>query len=210
MKPHKRPQALVALMPLALLLAGCATTYTSDVEVTRFVAEQPASLAAGGIELRVDADEEFELLSSPYERAIASELTRLGYATNSASEPGQVAIIKVERRQFREGSGNSPVSVGVGGGTGSFNSGVGLGVGFNLGGGPKDRVATRVSVRISERSEAGETLWEGRADIVTSPDSPYAEAQANAQTLAKALFRDFPGGNGETITIDVTELQDTQ
>ena len=57
---------------------------------------------------------------------------------------------------------------------------------------------------------AGESLWEGRAQIKTSMKSPYTSTDAAARTLAAALFRDFPGGNGETAIIDVSELEGTE
>ena len=94
----------------------------------------------------------------------------------------------------------------MGGGTGSFGSGVGVGVGINLGGGDRGpRVVTELSVRIS--GPDGASLWEGRAQQPISIKSPYADVDASARTLTAALFKDFPGGNGETISIDVDELR---
>jgi hypothetical protein len=61
-------------------------------------------------------------------------------------------------------------------------------------------------VRIS--GPDGNSLWEGRAQQATSVKSPYSDVEASAQTLAAALFKDFPGGNGETVIIDVDELQE--
>ena len=64
---------------------------------------------------------------------------------------------------------------------------------------------TELSVRIS--SAEGPTLWEGRAQLTTGVKSPYSQVDASARTLAAGLFRGFPGGNGETVTIDVKKLQ---
>lgn len=98
---------------------------------------------------------------------------------------------------------------GVGGGTGGFGSGVGVGVGLNLGGGRESPQAlTTLETRIA--TSAGETLWEGRAQLATGVKSPYSQVAASARTLAAGLFRDFPGGNGETVTIDVRKLQGTK
>ncbi len=52
---------------------------------------------------------------------------------------------------------------------------------------------------------SGTSLWEGRADFQPPEDSPLARGTANAQTVASALFREFPGNNGETIEVEVTE-----
>jgi hypothetical protein len=99
-----------------------------------------------------------------------------------------------------------PVSVGVGGQTGGFGSGVGMGVGINLGGGREGPAAvTTLEVRIARAD--GTTLWEGRSQIATGVKSPYSQVGTSAGALAAALFRDFPGGNGETVTIDVKKLQ---
>ncbi|PKP99247.1 MAG: hypothetical protein CVT76_00805, partial [Alphaproteobacteria bacterium HGW-Alphaproteobacteria-15] len=93
--------------------------------------------------------------------------------------------------------------------TGSYGSGVGLGVGLNLGGGREDATAiTELSVRITQGNNA--TLWEGRAQIATGVKSPYSQVDTSARTLAAALFRDFPGGDGETVTVKVKQLQGTK
>ena len=55
-----------------------------------------------------------------------------------------------------------------------------------------------------------ETLWEGRAQIATGVKSPYSQVETSARTLAAGLFKDFPGGNGETVTISVKKLQGTK
>jgi len=102
-----------------------------------------------------------------------------------------------------------PVNVGVGGQTGGFGSGVGMGVGINLGGGRENpNVITDLAVRIARTG--GETLWEGRAQLATGVKSPYSQIDASARALAAGLFRGFPGGNGETVTIDVKNLQGAQ
>jgi hypothetical protein len=64
---------------------------------------------------------------------------------------------------------------------------------------------TELSVRIT-RAE-GATLWEGRAQMATGVKSPYSQVDTSARALAAGLFRDFPGGNGETVSIDVKNLQ---
>ena len=99
--------------------------------------------------------------------------------------------------------------MGVGGSTGSYGSGLGLGVGLNLGGGREGPAATTMlELRIAR--SGGETLWEGRAQMDTGVKSPYSQAGLAARTLAAGLFKDFPGGNGETVTIDAKKLQGTK
>lgn len=197
---------------LALPLAACATTAPpSPVEVTRF--HESASLAqiGEGTIFVADAPAGLEeqagsLESAPYKAAVARELAQLGYAESARDGAAQVAEVSVERfiiGDERERRG--PVSVGVGGSTGSYGSGLGVGLGFNLGGGgSNERVGTRLAVMIRDLA-SGAVLWEGRARFEVGPDHALAEPAANADTIASALFRDFPGGNGETIEVKVSQ-----
>lgn len=204
------------LAPAALaLLSGCTTTpYTGPVEVTRFVAPVPerAGLGSGTIAVTFADPASNEKARRVFAAAVAAELTRLGYIVVPEGAPAsQTAAIRTSRNPIaaapvRE---RGPVSVGVGGQAGSYGSGLGLGLGIDLGGGRKGPAAiTELAVRIDRAG--GAALWEGRAQIATGVKSPYAQVDTSARTLAAALFRDFPGGNGETVTIDVRKLRGTQ
>jgi len=92
------------------------------------------------------------------------------------------------------------VSVGVGGRTGGFGSGVGVGIGINLGGGPKDRIATELSVRIAKRAD-DKVIWEGRSSVEAKDGSPASQPALAAAKLAEALFTGFPGESGRTIRV---------
>ena len=189
----------------ALTLAGCATP-PGPVEVTRFVApERMAQLGQGTIFVESATSANGDSLSlSPYKSAVADELRRLGYTESDRTGAGQVAEVTLNRYVLGSEGRRSPVSVGVGGRTGSYGSGVGVGIGINLGGGEKDRLGTELAVTIRDAT-SGESVWEGRADFQAPENSPLARGQANAQTVASALFREFPGNNGETIEVEVTE-----
>lgn len=211
------PRALpIAVATAALLLSACATTpYTGAVEVTRFVSPGPerAGLGSGTIAVTFPDTIANEAARTAFASAVGAELARLGYMVVAEGAPAdQTAAIRTSRSPIAAaplGERPGPVSVGVGGSTGSFGSGVGLGVGFDLGGGREGPSAmTELLVRIAP--SGGATLWEGRAQIATGVKSPYSQVDTSARTLAAALFRDFPGGNGETVTIDVRKLQGTQ
>ena len=197
------------LAAAALALSACATSpYTGPVEVTRFVApvSERAGLGQGTIAIAFPDEVSNANARNAFAAAVAAELTALGY-TVTDGPADQTAALRTTRTpiaaiQDRRG----PVNVGVGGQTGSFGSGLGLGVGINLGGGREGPAAmTELSVRITRTDNA--TLWEGRAQLATGIKSPYAQIGTSARTLAAALFRDFPGGNGETVTINVKQLQ---
>lgn len=200
----KSPLLLVGAIT-ALTLAGCVTA-PGRVEVTRFV--EPASAAQlGQGTIFVEAapgGESDSLALAPYKAAVAAELARLGYTETDRVSAWQVAQVRVERYQVGSEGRRGPVSVGVGGSTGSYGSGVGLGLGINLGGGARDRLGTDMGVTIRDAASQ-RSLWEGRASFRVADNSPLARSQANAQTLAAALFREFPGANGETIEVEVQE-----
>ena len=197
------------LLTIAGSLAACTGAYTGPVEVTRFASEAPAPLGQGKIALSFPDQIENARAKDAFATAVADELSKLGYSVlpgASASQAQYVATIRTARNPIAAANSGGPVSVGVGGGTGSFGSGVGLGIGINLGGGDSGpRVVSELSVRISEPD--GPSLWEGRAQHPTSIKSPYADVDASARTLASALFKDFPGGNGDTVTLDVKDLR---
>ena len=201
--------SIIAIAALAgLALTGCTTPVrTGPVEVTRFV--QPAApLGQGTIFVESAPGTETDALAlAPYKAAIARELAALGYVEAPRAEAGQVAQVRIEKfRSGPAGSRRGPVSVGVGGSTGSYGSGVGLGIGINLGGNRDsgERLDTQLGVMIRDR-QSGETFWEGRAQFSVSPNSPFAATEANASAIADALFREFPGNNGETVEVRVTE-----
>lgn len=193
----------------ALMVSACATRpYTGPVEVTRFVAQNPAGLGQGPIVVYFPDEVSNAGAKAAIKAAVENELSALGYTIVAQEGRAiQVAAVRTARNPISAiQNDRGPVSVGVGGQTGSFGSGVGLGVGINLGGGKEGPAAnTELSVRITKDDST--TLWEGRAEIATGVKSPYSQVDASARALAAALFRDFPGGNGETVTIDVKKLQ---
>jgi len=195
---------------LALPLAACATTASpGPVEVTRFhQSDSLAQLGQGSIFV-VDAPgsdtaQEGSLELAPFKAAVASELTQLGYTESGRDDAKHQAEVRVERFVIEgESSRRGPVSVGVGGSTGGYRSGVGVGLGFNLGGGgSKDRLGTQIAVVIRDIA-SGLVLWEGRAKFDVDTESDLAEPSASAAVVADALFREFPGGQGETIEVEV-------
>lgn len=202
-----RPTAFIALPLLASLIAGCATALP-PVEATRFHRIDSSPLAAGryafGAANGADAP---SLANRGYEIAVARQLDRLGLsAAGSSMATGdadyQVAV-RVSRDRAPAGSAanGTGVSVGVGGATRGYRSGLGVGVGLDLTqllADRRDLVVTTLAVRINRRGDSL-PLWEGRAQSVARAGSPAAQPELDADKLATALFRDFPGRSGETI-----------
>lgn len=208
------PLAPVIAAAAALALWGCATTpFTGPVEVTRFVAPSAAGLGRGTIAITFPDEVSNPAVRTAIADAVRTELTRLGYTVAAEGVPAaQTAAIRTRREPIAAApvERRGPVNVGIGAGGGSFGGGgfggAGLGVGINLGGGREGPAAnTTLELRITRTG--AETLWEGRAEMATGVKSPYAQPAVAARTLAAGLFRDFPGGNGETVTLDARKLQ---
>lgn len=189
------------LLMLPIALSACMIP-TGPVEVTRFnrVAEGVVygtgtfSMAAAS-----DAKAADGLALSPYLAAVQREMERLGYGA-AGSSSDVVAEVAVSRVEFH-GRDHSPVSVGVGGSAGSHGSGVGVGVGVNLNAlGDQRGVETMLSVRILRNADRL-VIWEGRAVQRGARNAPSAQPGIAASKLAAALFKDFPGTNGETVTV---------
>lgn len=196
MKPH------LAMTAAALLGLSACVAPIGPVEVTRF--HQPAALSTlghGAIAVETapgSAAESLEIAS--YKAAVARELAKVGYATGNGGAAAQIAQVRVDRTAFRPGRQGGPVSVGVGGSAGSWGSGVGLGIGVDLSGPPPEQVTTQLAVTIRDRA-SGNSLWEGRASFTVRADAPLAQTQLGAAKMAEALFRNFPGNNGETVDV---------
>ena len=193
--------SITPLLAPSALLAAC-TTPQGPIEVTRFVGPDGAARLGQGTVFVESAPGSIDgLEAAPYKAAVAAELTRLGYRESNRADASQIAQVRIERFVETAEGRRSPVSVGVGGSTGSYGSGVGVGVGINLGGGRRPTSATQLGVTLRD-ARGGVNLWEGRSDIRTTDKSPLADRTANAQALAAALFRDFPGRSGETVQVE--------
>lgn len=197
----------IALLAVtAAALSACTTVATGPVEVTRF--HQPATVGQLGqttIFIETASDVDLGALElAPYKEAVARELAKMGYRETSRDSAAQIAQLSLDRFISEPPPKESPVSVGVGGSTGSYGSGVGLGIGINLGGKKSaQEIATQMAVRI-RNAASGDALWEGRANFSVGTDSPLASGEANAATMAAALFREFPGNSGETTEVKVS------
>ena len=200
---HHHSTALI--LSAALALGGCATA-VPPVEVTRFHNAAPSwavgtryAIATAPLDAPGAGMPSIEWNS--YRMAVDQQLQRQGLVAAGAGERAPLLVrIDFSRTESVNGGGRSPVSVGVGGGTGSYGSGVGLGVGFNFGGGPRRIYDILLSVRIDDAA-SGNALWEGRAIAAVPAKAPAAQPSLAAAKLAEALFKDFPGESGRTISV---------
>lgn len=187
---------------LAALALAAAPAFAAPVEVTRF--HTPDSITTLGRSavavVAAQGTDPNSLETRVWLQAVEAELAALHFGTATPGAADAVAEVRVEREVQRSERQRGPVSVGVGGSTGGWNRGVGLGLGFNLGGGPKTRVYTRLVVVIRSLT-TGLSLWEGRAENVEREKAKEAAVDVAAPRLAHALFSGFPGTSGATITV---------
>jgi hypothetical protein len=191
----------VIALALAASLGACVAP-VGPVEVTRFHDPLAASrLGTGPITVVLgEGMQAGRLEADSYAAAVSRELAKAGYnLTDQGAAGGQRAVLMVEREAYGGETARSPVSIGIGGSTGSFGSGIGIGIGLNLSGPPPQQITTRLSLRIEGAD--GKALWEGRAQFTARADSPLSQTQLGAAKMAEALFRDFPGNNGETVEV---------
>lgn len=185
------------LAPVAL--AGCQTA-VPPVEVTRFHIGDQTGRGTIAVEL-LTLNDDISIEYRTYAAAVGRELQRLGFTEQTGIGSQYIASVNYLRGvRDRLAGGRSPVSVGVGGSTGSYGSGVGVGIGINLSGPPKPIVTTQLNVQIKRRSDMS-VIWEGRAITEAKEGSPAAQPGLAASKLAAALFKDFPGVSGRTITV---------
>ncbi|MEP6784799.1 MAG: DUF4136 domain-containing protein [Sphingomonadales bacterium] len=181
-------------MRLVSILLASATIATSayaapPVQVTRFSTAGDIQRGAARPESPTPSLEQ-----RSYEDAVGRELARLGFGPDDA--PRYTYSVEVTRETRARPARRSPFSIGIGGGTGGYGGGVGLGASFGIGGKRSgETTAIRLFVQLRER-EGGKVVWEGRAEGESRPSD-----NAVVDRLATALFRDFPGESGRTITV---------
>ena len=193
---------IASIMALSMAFASPVLAKPAAVDVTRFhTAQTPPRLKGAAVIVEAaSGSDPASLENRVWLDAVQRELFASGFGSATPGAADAIAEVMVERQVLKRERQRGPVSVGVGGSTGSYGGGVGLGLGFNLGGGPKDEVLTRLSVRIRDR-RTGEALWEGRAENRENAKASEAAPAIAAPRLAHALFSGFPGTSGETITL---------
>lgn len=201
---HKRTIGTMAAMAVALLSAGCTTTGRNPgVDVTRFHLNQPVNRGTFAIEplsTNTTVSPEFQT----YANAVGREMEKLGFRATQASPSDYIVAVSFVRASRGFVEKRPPVSIGLGAGGGNFGRGGGLGLGgglgFGLGGGQREVVGSELAVQIRRRADAT-TIWEGRAVTDALEQTPGAQPVFQADRLANAMFRNFPGESGITTTV---------
>lgn len=184
----------------ALFLAGCAAQ-TPLAEVTRFHLGAPVARGEIAVEPR-DPAQGTSLEFKNYVQSLSRELKANGFTIAPDLRRSElVAVIDVLRATRAIGPERSAFTIGLGGG--SFGGGVGVGGGVSFPVGKKttpEATRTDLFVQIKRRSD-GSVIWEGRARMEARNGTPYTSPTAAVDKLAAAMFKDFPGISGRTITV---------
>jgi hypothetical protein len=180
-----------------ILLASVAMAASAHaappVQVTRFSATPDVARGTARSESPRDTSAP-TLEQRSYEDAVGRQLAQLGFGPDDT--PRYTYSVEVSRETRAAPVRRSPVTIGIGGGTGGYGGGLGLGASFGLGGSrSREATATTLFVQLREK-DGGKVVWEGRAQTESRPTD-----NAVVDRLAGALFRDFPGQSGKTITV---------
>lgn len=188
---------MIAAMLGTFTLAGCATGPAT--QVTRFHLNQPIARGQLSVEPLLPADRNSPEFQT-YANIVGAQLARLGFnEAPGLAQSEQVAVVQVDRAFFN-GPPRSSFSIGIGGGNFGYHGGAGGSVGTTIAGKPSQNVSTRLIVQIKRRSDST-TVWEGRAETSARFGTPEAQPADTVQRLAAAMFQDFPGVSGRTITV---------
>jgi hypothetical protein len=195
---------LAAVAALALL-AGCASTLTS--EVTSFHRLEDG--LAGERFVMVPSDAQAGSLEyETYAGFVREALVRHGLLDGGTGERAGALAVRmsylVDGSSPAVGGGTrGEVGIGVGAGTGGFSmGGIGIGFGIPIGGGARDAGGWRRSLTVTidrPRTGSSERIFEATAVSrgQTAAVTPVMRA------MVEAIFRDFPGQNGVTRIVEV-------
>lgn len=166
------------------------------VQVARFVAEDPAAVAALGkgtvsvVEAPATSPVDAREMAT-YQAAVIDALAGAGYQT-ATPEGAHVTEVRVLHSVAEpQEAPKKPVSGEMAMGVSNRGSMMGLGINIDLTKPRAALVSTRLEARIKDRA-SGAVLWEGRADILTREGDARWTDQKIAERLASALFEGFP------------------
>jgi hypothetical protein len=221
LRPIRR--RLLLLLSSLVLVAGCATTVTT--QVTPFH-ELTGSLAGQRFVIVPTADQQDSLEFSAYADLVRQALVEKGLVNTGNDRASADLGVSLSYEVIGRGSSMRPMtgttgSIGFGAGSGGFSGGgIGIGIGFPIGGGSSGEVAFQrtLHVRIDRLHTNGKPA--APAPDPTSPPGMPApanrvfEARAISEgesssiapvmrAMVYAIFDDFPGESGRTRVVNV-------
>ncbi|MBW4332194.1 DUF4136 domain-containing protein [Stakelama sp. CBK3Z-3] len=184
----------------ALSLSACATTGRAPVDATRYHLDAPIERMSFTVE-PLKTNDTISPEYAAFSDAVRAQLVQLDFPNaTDAESAGYVAGLSLTRAPMGVIEKQSPFRIGIGGGSFGRNVGVGGGASVGLGGGARQVIGTELAVQLRRRSD-DTVVWEGRAITQTISGEEGSQSAEIAQRLAGALFKNFPGESGITITV---------
>lgn len=182
----------------ALMLGACASPAQRGTEVTRFHLNQPITQQSVHIAPGEGMDDS-SIEYSSYRQIVATQLTTLGFEVTDDDTASLRADLLVKREAQQVAPKSSGMTIGIGMGSYGRSGGIGGGVSAPVGGRKGGEVfATTLSVQLIDTAENA-IVWEG--DAVNTADATPGSPVEAVRNLAAALFADFPGESGKTVTV---------
>lgn len=197
----RRLAPATVLAPLsALLLGACASSSSSDINVTRFWTTPPPTGQSVAVVPAVP-DSVTAMVQQGQAMAIAAAFVSAGFPSAPADSADLIASFTASEMTGPAAPSAPPVSIGIGGGVGGGGSGgsfggVGGSVAFPVGASkPQFMLQSRLQISLKRRSD-GVAVWEGQASQTATGASPATDWGL----LARAALSDWPGAAGKTVT----------
>lgn len=194
----KRSMILAALA--AALLSACAAPGQMRSEVTRFH-QLPASGGPVAI-VAADAGKSGDPAFGDYARIVGARLSAAGFPPVAGGAPDFIAQLDYSQQPVAADDDDGGPRIGIGFGSESYGRhgavGVGFGTSFPIGGRDRDQIAMRTVTLVIERRADGSRVFEGRARSM----GPAANFTRAIPLMIDAIFDNFPGESGRTVTVD--------
>ncbi len=194
----KKWQILLPLLLVTGFLSGCATQSPRSIEVTRFHLNQDIAPQEINLEPATGVDDT-SLEYTSYANAVKAELAKVGLTVVDGYNSDVFATVNIGRQIQQKAPKKSKFSIGIGGGSYGGGSGVSGGVNVPVGGSSGgEALVTTLEVKLIRRNENA-VSWEGEA--IRSVDTTTDGSNITVEELAAALFNEFPGDSGKTVTL---------
>ena len=203
MKPMNKNHVTVRLALLVIglgMLSACTSSGTRGTEVTRF--HMGNAIPAQEVNMRpAEQADASSLEYKNYAGIVENGLAGAGFTSVPGNDAGMIAEINVVKGLRAKPPRSSGFSIGVGAGRYGSSGGVSGGASIPVGGSSGGEVyIMQLDVSLIDRS-SNSVVWEGTAirESEAAPGSPVG----TVQLLTDALFADFPGPSGKTVTVPV-------
>ena len=180
------------------VLSACTTTGAPGTEVTRF--HMGKVIPAQAVNMRPAEQADVSSLEyKNYASIVENGLAGVGFTTVPGNDAGMIAEISIVKGLRAKPPRSSGFSIGVGAGSYGSSGGISGGASIPVGGSSGGEVyVMQLDVSLIDRA-SNSVVWEGTAirESEAAPGSPLG----TMEILTAALFDDFPGPSGKTVTV---------